>query len=75
MTIKQLKRIFLSELDTIYPKEEIESFFFILADAYLDLKRVDIALNPDKEITIKPRFHTALNDLINQKPIQSCGIK
>ncbi len=69
MTITQLKRIFQSELASIYPKTEIDSFFFILADAYLQLKRVDIALQPNFKIEDN-RFNYALNDLVAQKPIQ-----
>jgi len=70
MTLRQLKRTFLSELDTIYPKTEIESFFYLLAETYLGLKRIDIALNIDDDIVIDNRFHNALNELINHKPIQ-----
>lgn len=70
MTLRQLKRTFLSELDTIYPKTEIESFFYLLTETYLGLKRVDIALSIDDDIAIDNRFHNALNELINHKPIQ-----
>lgn len=69
MTIKQLQRIFTSELSILYPQTEIDAFFYNLCDAYLNLKRVDIALNPD-ELVNDERFHSALNDLVAQKPIQ-----
>jgi release factor glutamine methyltransferase len=70
MTIKQIQRIFYTELAPIYPKTEIESFFYMLADAFWNLRRVDIALNHDNEVLINDKFHSALNDLIKQKPIQ-----
>lgn len=70
MTLRQLKITFLSELDTIYPKTEIESFFYLLAETYLGLKRIDIALNIDDDIAIDNRFRNALSELIDHKPIQ-----
>jgi len=69
LTIKQLQRIFLSELESTYPKTEIDSFFYMLSEEYLNLKRVDIALNPSLVID-DDRFHKSLNDLVNKKPIQ-----
>lgn len=70
MTIKQIKRNFYSELEKSYPKTEIESFFYLIMDAYYGLKRVDITLNPLKEFNIDDKFHKVLNDLTNQIPIQ-----
>jgi len=70
MNIKQLRRLFNSELSHIYPKTEVESFFYILAEDILGLKKVDIALKLNDNIEIPQKFHTALNDLIDQKPIQ-----
>ena len=70
MTIKQLKRVFTSELSHLYPQTEIDSFFYTLSEAYLSLKRVDIALKLNDEIKIPKVFHNALNELIEQKPLQ-----
>ncbi len=70
MTLRQLKRTFLSELNAIYPNTEIESFFYLLVESILNLKRVDIALNIDNDIDISPKFHEAINALVKQKPIQ-----
>ena len=52
MTIKQLKRVFNSELTNLYPQNEIDSFFYILSEEYLDLSKVDLALNFNDEIKI-----------------------
>lgn len=72
MNILELKNIFRSELGNIFPKNEIDSFFYILSDAYLNLKKVDIALDPN--LTIAPskekEINSALEKLKNEEPIQ-----
>jgi len=72
MTINNIKNIFLNELSNLYPKQEIESFFNLLTEAYLNLKRVDIALEPNKEITneIEQKYNSALAKLKKEIPIQ-----
>ena len=50
MTLVQLKQLYKESLSTIYPVDEIESFYFILLEDRLKLKRVDIALNPNQTI-------------------------
>ena len=70
MTIKQIKRVFTSELNHLYPQTEIDSFFYMLSEEILSLKRVDIALKLNEEIAIPQKFHDALNKLTQQKPIQ-----
>jgi release factor glutamine methyltransferase len=70
MNAKQLKRVFYSELDSFYPRTEIDSFFYLLMEDYYGLKRVDLALNTNEDINIDKRFHSALNSLVEQKPIQ-----
>ena len=70
MTIKQLKRVFHSEISHLYPQTEVDSFFYLLAEEFLLLNRVDVALKLNEEISIPQKFHDALNDLIQQKPIQ-----
>lgn len=72
MTISNTKNLFLNDLSNLYPKEEIESFFYLLTEAFLGLKRVDIALNPNKEIVyeIELKFNSALAKLKKEIPIQ-----
>lgn len=70
MILKQFKNQFFSQLVGLYPETEIDSFFYILCEAYLNYKRVDIALNLHKDINIPESFNTAIADLIAQKPIQ-----
>jgi len=72
MTINKLKGVFIKELEGVYPKQEIESFFYLLTESYLGIKRIDIALDPKLEIDIDidQKFHAALANLKNEYPIQ-----
>ena len=53
MKIIELKTAFHKALNNKYQKNEIDSFFYLLSEAYANLKRVDIALDPNKEINLK----------------------
>ncbi|PQJ83001.1 peptide chain release factor N(5)-glutamine methyltransferase [Polaribacter glomeratus] len=72
MTVKEYRVNLIEQLSSIYPKTEIDSFFFILMEEYLSLKRIDITLHPDYEIknTHISTLNTALKRLKNQEPIQ-----
>ena len=72
MTINKLKEIFIKELEGVYPKQEIESFFYLLTESYLKIKRIDLVLDPKLEIDlgIEQKFHAALANLKNEYPIQ-----
>ena len=51
MLLKQYKNHFFDSLKNIQDEQEIESFFFILTEYLHNLKRVDVALNPNFEIS------------------------
>lgn len=72
MKINEIKQQFLSQLSITYPKQEIESFFYLLSQKYLGLKRIDVALNPDFKINSKTdqEFNSALAKLKQEIPIQ-----
>lgn len=72
MTILEFKNKLISELNELYPKNEIDSFFKLLIDYKLSYSSVDIALNPHEEITSENlKFLTnALIALKQEKPIQ-----
>jgi release factor glutamine methyltransferase len=72
MTVKIYREQLSTKLSTIYPKTEIDSFFFLLMDEFLNLKRIDITLQPDFEISydIFPLLKDALERLKNEEPIQ-----
>ncbi|RZJ73624.1 peptide chain release factor N(5)-glutamine methyltransferase [Flavobacterium sp.] len=72
MEIKQLREAFLRELTPVYDAIEAESFFYLLSEAYLSMKRIDVAMHPTKEIPKAEidRFESAKEKLKAQIPIQ-----
>lgn len=72
MLLREIKNIFHRELDALYPKEEVGSFFAMLIEDYLGLERFVLALEPDLVISKEeetPLFE-ALSRLKLQEPIQ-----
>lgn len=47
MTLKEFKIFFSNELADVYPKTELDTFFFLLIEEKLNLQRVDTVLQPD----------------------------
>ena len=72
MNIKSLKTYFFTELQTIQEDSEIESFFFILTEFLHNLKRIDVSLHPDFEVseTDLEKWKTIISELKTEKPIQ-----
>ena len=72
MKIKDIQDIFHKELDVIYGKEEVDSFFFMILDDYFNIFRIELALNPGLSITKEEQVPVfkALDELKNEKPIQ-----
>jgi len=72
MLLKQYKTHFFDSLKNIQDEQEIESFFFILTEYLHNLKRVDVALNPNFEISEEEveKWNTILSELLQEKPIQ-----
>ncbi|WP_395057621.1 peptide chain release factor N(5)-glutamine methyltransferase [Flavobacterium sp.] len=72
MLIKNYRTQFIKELTPIFDEKEIESFFYIILEAFHQLKRVDLVLNPDLELnTIQLlQWEMVLSQLKQQKPIQ-----
>ncbi|MFT5249888.1 MAG: release factor glutamine methyltransferase [bacterium] len=72
MNLKELKTYFISSIKNLYPSEEVLSFFNLLADKQLGLSRIEIALQPEKEISEaeKLEFDKAISRLENFEPIQ-----
>ena len=72
MLLKEIKNIYHKELDTIYSKEEVDSFFYLVIEHYLELERFVLALKPQLVVTKtdeQPLFE-ALGQLKQEKPIQ-----
>lgn len=72
MLLKQYKTHFFDALKNIQDEQEIESFFFILIEYLHNLKRVDVALNPNFELSDAEveKWNIILADLQQEKPIQ-----
>lgn len=72
MQIQEFKKKFFNKLQTLYPSTEIQSFFNILIEFKLNLTRVEVALQPDFEIskTNLEFLQKALIALKKQIPIQ-----
>ncbi|WP_424000437.1 peptide chain release factor N(5)-glutamine methyltransferase [Maribacter sp. IgM3_T14_3] len=72
MLLREIKNIYHSELDAIYGKEEVNSFFYLLIEHYLDLERFVLTIQPglviDKEH--ETVIFQALSELKLEKPIQ-----
>jgi release factor glutamine methyltransferase len=72
MLLKQYKTHFFNSLKNIQDEQEIESFFFILTEYLHNLKRVDVALNPNFELSDAAieKWNAILAQLQLEKPIQ-----
>ena len=72
MLLKQYKTHFFDSLRNIQEEQEIESFFFILTEYLHNLKRVDVALNPNFELSEDDveKWNAILAELQLEKPIQ-----
>lgn len=72
MKLKDIQHIFHQELDDTFGKNEVDSFFFMLTEAYFNLERFTLALDPEFTISKEqetPMFQ-ALSELKLEKPIQ-----
>ncbi len=72
MLLKTYKTTFLQELSSLYDAQEIESFFYIILEQFHNIKRIDLALNPEMEMDALQllRWESVLFDLKKEKPIQ-----
>jgi release factor glutamine methyltransferase len=76
LKIKDIKSIFTTQLSEVYPSEEIESFFTILSEYFLNYTRLETVLNADESLSeeIIENFENAISRLKRQEPIQYiCG--
>jgi release factor glutamine methyltransferase len=72
MILKQYKINFIEALHSIYDKEEIESFFFIISEFLHQKKRIDLALEPNFSINENEleKWNSIIAELKQEKPIQ-----
>ncbi len=72
MLLKEIKTIFHKELDELFPKEEVDHFFYMLLEHYLKLHPLDLVLQPQLIISKeeeRPLFE-GLSQLKQERPIQ-----
>lgn len=70
MKIKGIQTEFLSRLDPIYDRSELDSFFAICLENIEGLSRFDLMLNKDLETKDIIRWEEVICDLEDEKPIQ-----
>jgi len=72
MILQEFKLFFNEALSAIYPKTEIDSFFFILMEKKLKLQRIDTVLKSDFLITEKNLIDlkNIVKRLQKEEPIQ-----
>ena len=72
MLIKTYKTVFQQELSSRYDAMEIESFFFLILEQSKNLKRIDLALQPDLEFSEAEilQWNSVLEQLKQELPIQ-----
>lgn len=70
--ISAIIRYFHEELQTLYPKEEIESFAFLCAEAYLGFTRADLVLKANDTVNESDllKFSFAVKALQKNVPVQ-----
>ncbi len=72
MQLQEIKNIFHNELDEIYGKEEVNSFFYLIIEHYLKLERFILAIEPQLVVSKEeeqPLFKTLAKLKLHQ-PIQ-----
>lgn len=72
MLLTEIKSIFHRELQGLYPKEEIDTFFSLVLEYELNLERFVLVLEPQYTLTKKEEqpFFEALSRLKKEEPIQ-----
>ena len=72
MLLKNYKTTFLQELSSLYEEQEIESFFYIILEKLHGLKRIDLALNPQKVMdgAHLKQWKNIVTELKKQRPVQ-----
>lgn len=72
MILKEYRKHFNNQFSDVYPQTEIDSFFFLLIEEFLELQRVDVSLKPDFKITKKKltQLNSAIKRLQKEEPIQ-----
>lgn len=72
MTLNEVRSDFHKELELLFPKEEINSFFYLLSEYHLSVDRFQIALEPERNYHESElnQIYASLTRLKKEEPIQ-----
>ena len=70
MNLKDVQSTFHKALDHLYEKEEVDSFFFMLIEAYYKVSRLQLAMEPQLSVENYEAILDALELLKKHQPIQ-----
>jgi release factor glutamine methyltransferase len=70
LNLKDVQSTFHKALDHLYEKEEVDSFFFILIEAYYKVSRLQLAMEPQLSVENHEAIIDALELLKKHQPIQ-----
>ncbi len=70
MRLKNIQNTFHKELDFLYEKEEVDSFFFMLIDSFYNVSRLKLAMEPGFMIENPDVINDVLKRLKLEEPIQ-----
>jgi release factor glutamine methyltransferase len=72
MRVKDYRSIFIETLLPVYDAVEAESFFYLILEHKLKMRRIDLALQPDSDLAEEQmlEWNTILKELLNEVPIQ-----
>lgn len=70
--LKAVLKFAKSELSPFYEEREIQSFYYLLCEHYLNMDKTAVILNPDTALSESEllKFNFAIKDLKTEKPIQ-----
>ena len=70
--VRECRKYYASELETIYGSEEANALIMILLEHYFSLDRVKIAMNPELRLSESEllTLHFAVKELLTNKPVQ-----
>jgi release factor glutamine methyltransferase len=72
MRVKDYRSIFIETLLPVYDAVEAESFFYLILEHKLKMRRIDLALQPDMDLAVEQmvEWNAILRKLLNEVPIQ-----
>ena len=70
--VRECRKYYASELETIYGSDEANALIMILLEHYFSLDRVKIAMNPELRLSESEllTLHFAVKELLKNKPVQ-----